>query len=565
VKYFVILILLVDFTFAQNLDSLYNSIVSLHGFEHNVKTNSINSSNVHNTKCGFSLVADIKSHFDEFNPEQQNTLQKLLARPERHKSLVSPLGLFRIHFDTTGTSAPNYFPGVTNNIQLSVDSLAIAFDSAYTFEINYLGYNAPPKDDNDGGDNLFDVYVTNLGYYGVTEWNSNSAGKNASFIRVDNKMDFFTKGIHAARATAAHEFHHAVQVGSYSDYLEGNTHYFEMTSTAMEEFVYDYVNDYYGYLSGYFDNPDRRFTFFDGTGNGGGYDRAIWNIFLKERFEQNEGNSKKGFDIIKRSWELMRNNQNTSMQAIYLALSENGLSLKNIFAEFAQWNYFTGHRTVNGKYFSESDNYPLIKYVASYEYTPPKKTYMMTSNPMSNNFMMFDLGFSGINDTLVSIITNCDTKGSDTYPYASSSYDYSLLTVGEDGSNEIVTGYYSLLESEELGYLKESNIFNNKIVNGTTITREEIDYAYPQPFNHSKNSYIFFPTKPNQFGTAKLAIYSTNMDLVYNDNLQIYNSEKIVVRWDGKDNKGNKVASGIYIFITDSNGEIIKGKIAITK
>nr|MDA3862054.1 hypothetical protein [Melioribacteraceae bacterium] len=276
-KYFFLFILLANYTVAQNLDSLYNAIISLHNTEHSIKgANQVTLNNAP-VKCGFSTFADAKTHFDEFTLEQQNNIQKILARPEKQTSIVSPSGVFRIHFDTTGLSTPDYFNGIANSLQLSVDSLAMAFDSAYFFEVNYLEYNSPPTDDGEGGDDLFDIYITNLGYYGVTEWNLNNNNQNTSFIRIDNRMNFYTKGIYAARATAAHEFHHAIQVGSYSDYLDGNTFYFEITSTSMEEFVYDSVNDYYGYLSGYFNNPGRRFTYFDGTGSGGGYDRAIWN------------------------------------------------------------------------------------------------------------------------------------------------------------------------------------------------------------------------------------------------------------------------------------------------
>ncbi len=562
-KFFIVIILFANIGFAQNLDSLFNAVVELNYVDPNVKHEGNHIYSSTDTKCGFSLIAEVKQNLDRFSIDQQNIIKKILARPESQKSIVSPSGFFRIHYDTTGITAPNYFPGAENNIQLSVDSLAIAFDSAYAYEINYLGYSSPPTDDELGGDNLFDIYVTSLGYYGVTEWQSNSNGENASFIRVDNKMNFFTQGINAARATAAHEFHHAVQVGSYTDYLDGNTFYFEITSTSMEEFVYPSVNDYFGYISGYFNNPDRRFTYFDGSGSGGGYDRAIWNIFLKEKFLQEEGEPLKGQNIIKRSWELMRNTNTSAMEAISLALSENGLSLKNTFAEFAQWVYFTGYRKQEGKYFPEASEYPLIKHTATYDYSPPKKTYMMNSAPMSNHFLFFDLSSSGINDTLVIIFLNCDVVNSDIYPYDNLAYEYSLLTSGEDGSNEIVTGYYSNITSSNMEFLKETNIFNNVIVNGTPISREEIDFAYPQPFNQTKNSYVFFPTKSNSYGVAKLAIYSASMDLVYNNELQIYNSEKIVVRWDGKDNNGNKVASGIYIFITDSDGEIIKGKVAI--
>ncbi|MBU0473392.1 MAG: hypothetical protein KKF62_04455 [Bacteroidetes bacterium] len=565
-KYILIFILTTSFIYAQNLDSLYNAVISLHQHETNIKTpNSITTNNPP-IKCGFGIIADVKRHFNDFTTEQQNNIQNVLERPILETSIVSPSGRFRIHYDRTGYNAPDYFNGIANTVQLSVDSLAMAFDSAYFFEVNYLGFDPPPSDDGDGGDDLYDVYISNLGYYGVTNWTSNNVGKNVSFIQIDNQMsdpnNFFTKGINAARVTAAHEFHHAIQVGSYSDNTEGNTYYFEITSTSMEEFVFDSVNDYYGYLSGYFKNPDRRFTYFDGSSNGGGYDRAIWNIFLKEKFEK-DGDSKKGFDIIKRSWELMRNNQNSAIEAISLALSENGLSLKNTFAEFSQWVYFTGYRTKQNKYFSEANNYPLVKPIATYKYQGPKKTYMMSLKPMAHNYIVFDLSSSGINDTLVSIISNCDLKNADIYPYTGVNYDYSLLTANEDGSNQIITGYYSKLVSDKMEYLKESDVFNNEVVNGATLVREEVDFAFPQPFNYSKNQFVFFPTKTNEYGIAKLAIYSTSMNLIYNGQLPIYAAEKIIVRWDGKDNNGKKAASGIYIFVTDSDGEIITGKIAI--
>ena len=574
-KYLLTFIFFASFLSAQNLDSLFNNIISLQ--EVKVPGKELHSITATSppAKCGFGIISDAKRHFDEFTSNQQNKIQNILSRPERETSIVSPSGIFRIHYDRTGYDAPNYFNGIKNTVQLSVDSLAIALDSSYNYEVNVLGYKPPPSDGTDGGDDLYDVYIAELGsgYYGWTDYESIGNGVAKSYMVIDNSFDTLhvsTNGIYGARVTAAHEFHHAIQVGSYRMPLDGDNFYFEITSTSMEEFVYDSINDYYSYLPYYFKNPDRRFTYFDGSGSGGGYDRVIWNIFLKEKFEYEEANSTKGFDIIKRTWELMNNLENSAMKSISLALSENGLSLKDTFAEFAQWTFFTNHRAKPNKYFSEASEYNLIKPIASYQYQPPKKTYMMTSQPMSNNFIFFDLSYSGINDTLYSIITNCDDNSSELQPYAIIEYDYSILTSEEDGSKEIFvdefknTSYYSKTESNKIEYLKESNVFNNKIVNGTTITREEINYAYPQPFNTTKYSFVCFPTKLNVNNTAKLIIYSTNMNLVYNREKKLENDfGKIVVRWDGIGNNGKSMASGIYIFVTESNGKLITGKIAI--
>ncbi|VAX22554.1 hypothetical protein MNBD_IGNAVI01-1979, partial [hydrothermal vent metagenome] len=40
-------------------------------------------------------------------------------------------------------------------------------------------------------------------------------------------------------------------------------------------------------------------------------------------------------------------------------------------------------------------------------------------------------------------------------------------------------------------------------------------------------------------------------------------SGRRMVKWNGMNNNGNKLPSGIYIYVTDSDGQILKGKLAI--
>lgn len=551
--------------FSQQIQDIYNSVLNLHDRQTNEKTSiELISEFDEPRKCGFGIISEVKYQFNQFNTNQAKIVAEILSRPDRDKNMVSPSGIFKIHYDTTGVHAPNYYPSVQNNIQLSVDSLAIALDSSYYYEIEILGYEPPPDDEGEGGDDRFDIYISNLGsgYYGYTEYDPRDDGRYKSFIVIDNKMDVPTPGINGARVTAAHEFHHAIQVGSYRPPLEGDSYYFEATSTAMEEFVYDTINDYYFYLPTYFRNPERRFTY--SVGNTG-YDRVIWNIYLKEKFEREDNDLTKGFDIIKKSWEIMRNHQRSAIEAISLALAENGLDMKSSYGDFGAWCYFTSYRSQSGYFFEEAENYPLVKPISYYEYQPPKKIYSMSIQPVANNYMIFDLSYLGVNDTLVSIITNGDIVSAAGDPYPSIEYTYSLMTNPEDGAVHIVNEYYSKIESDVIEYLTEVSIFNDQIVEGSTIERGELEYVYPQPYSYYKHSDISLaiPVKQSSVSNANLNIYTISMNLVYTGEHEINTGGRRLVLWDGLNNNSQKLSSGIYIYVTETDGQIQKGKLAI--
>ncbi|MCG6912509.1 hypothetical protein LJE86_01175, partial [bacterium BMS3Abin03] len=100
-------------------------------------------------KCGSGLFNSVRLNLNRFTPKQQIEIAKHLQRPDLQTSIVSQSGIFRIHFDTTGSGVPAYSSSLSpygNALEVSK-----ALDSAYNFEVNYLGYPPPPNDNGQGG------------------------------------------------------------------------------------------------------------------------------------------------------------------------------------------------------------------------------------------------------------------------------------------------------------------------------------------------------------------------------------------------------------------------------
>lgn len=539
-KYFFLIIGFISASFinAQNLDSLYNEFLRIKSFGNNIKDQSRvpTSSNSKDEKCGFSIVNEVKINYDKFNPKQKQVLSSLLSRPQADTSFVTPSGKFRIHYKKTGFDAPGY----------NLNDLVNAVDSSYNYEVNILGYPPPPGDLGAGGDDRYDIYIANLGsgLYGYTELeNELSNNRFTSFTVIDN--DFTsqnTKGIDGARVTVAHELHHAIQIGNYI-YRSNDSFYHELSSTAMEEFVFDSINDYYYYIRSFTDRPGDSFF------KNNGYNLALWNIFLKDRF---------GFGVLKRTWELMRDKR--ALFAIADAIGENKSMFKDEFTLFGLWLYFTGSRSVPNKYFEEAKNYPLIKPAMTSGFNKPQTKMDIASNAVSLNYLQFT-DYSTRADTFVAIVGNSDLSSGVNDPTKTIQITYTLSNQGGNGFRNVIPGYFVKLESNNDMMISEMNIFNNSPI-GNVIS-SEVDYAFPQPFRYSKHSYINIPTGNTFASFADLYVYSVDMDLVYNGQLKVYTSDKKVIIWNLIGNNNKKLGTGVYLYIVKTDDATQKGKFVV--
>ncbi len=228
----------------------------------------------------------------------------------------------------------------------------------------------------------------------ILNWKMISAVKSIlhSWLLIMIILDIIHQELSGAKVTLAHEFHHGIQMGNYILRFE-DTFFYEITSTAMEEFVYDDVNDYYAYMSSYFLSPQRAFPENDG------YNLAIWNIYLKDIF---------GFGLLKRQWEILPTQR--AMNAINLSLSEKSTSFKHELNNFGIWTYHTKYRAIPGKYFEEASKYPLVRPLSTIAFTSPSEIITINSKPTANNFIRFT-NQSNNNDTLYVLITNGDVQG----------------------------------------------------------------------------------------------------------------------------------------------------------
>lgn len=533
----------------HQLDSLYTKFLQLSAPEFLPQTNQLKDLTLEDRKCGFGLISRIKLNFNYFTLEQQNILKPLIQRKVKQKSLVSPSGFFRIHYDTTGSQTPVYDSSLTTDE--NVYQVALAADSAYRFEVSYLGFPEPPPDNGEGGDNRYDIYITTAdGNYGFTEPETALGNdKWTSYMEIHYSFQgsgFATHGLNAMRVTVAHEFHHSIQMGNYILRWE-DTFFYELTSTSMEEFVFDDVNDYYEYMHSYFNSTYYTFP------NHIGYDMAIWNIYLVKNYD---------FQILKIQWELMPKQR--AMIAIGNSLLENGSTFAHDYNRFGIWTFFTDTRSVQGKYFEEALNYPLVKNLS--EKTYPQQSYIdINAAPTSNNFVKFGNTTNG--DSLYVIITNGDISSVLIYPTPTFESTYTLFSDSISGDRKLGDNYSARFEVTNPVWWSVSEILNGILVREDStiihINEPSGSLPFPNPFKYNGNLSISFEGKLGE--DINFNVYSSDMILVYSEQTMATSllNNTIGVNWDGINKDGKKLASGVYIYVIKKGDDVLKGKVVI--
>jgi hypothetical protein len=311
-------------------------------------------------KCGTPATVAVQRALPELSRDAAEQVRDLRARPTCTHYYDTTH--FRIHYDIVGTHAILGWPDTTYR-----DAVAAALENCWAQEVTTLGFRQPPGDgfdpDGGGGSSHYDVYLQNLsGYYGYCQGmytvpSTPTLTDCTSYVVIDNDYAGFgyPDPQDPMKVTVAHEFCHACQYAS--DYLE-SVWYMECTSTWVEDYVYDTINDYRNYISYFYSYPYASLDWNDGTGLRM-YGSCVWDFYIAETL---------GPAAVRAVWSAAEGTGST-LTVLNSALGSYGTSLADAFEEFAVWSWFTGTRS-DGAHFSEGGSWPLVSAERTYSTLP---------------------------------------------------------------------------------------------------------------------------------------------------------------------------------------------------
>ena len=354
-------------------------------------------------KCGFPA-------FTERIEQAKGNLvlrKKVSAAPTLEISILSPSGHFRIHFDTSRTSAnrPALLDSSNRRIEGThyqfVDSVARIFDHVWDVEIGTMGFPAPPSDNGEGGGNEYDIYIQSMTDFGSTDfvdpdtvYPGEVAPRYLSNISIDCDfgIGFRTKGFAAVRVTAAHEFFHAIQLGGYGWWDAQEAYFYELMAESMESAVYPKVKDYILDANSYFSSVNQMSL----TQNVDdfGYGRTVWGIYFRLKY---------GIEFIRSTWEKVRLQR--PPLALLTTVEQYGSTMGKEISEFALWCYYTNARADSVRYFPDAKLLPSVKLADSIWLASP--TYSLSRTCASYTIQY--LWLKSALDTAVCVVVNANS------------------------------------------------------------------------------------------------------------------------------------------------------------
>ena len=310
-----------------------------------------------------------------------------------------------VHYVATTSDAPDTADDDTSGVPDYVESVSTVLDHVWAEEVDGLGYRAPKSDassTNDGGSELLDVYLVDIGDTGIYGYCASDDPHldpppyphwdMSAFCVLDNDYDISQFGyadpMKPLKVTAAHEFFHAVQF-AYDIGEDGWL--MESTATWMEEHVYDAINDNRQYLV---TSPlAQPLIPLDRTSGFRVYGAWIFWQFLTEYF----GGATADANIVRAVWRRAdgsASGQNMySTQALASAVAArtvagNPWRLRWAFADFGVWNA----RPV--KFYDEGSAYPTapVAKTATLTRAAPSMASTARLDHLTNRFVVVRRG-----------------------------------------------------------------------------------------------------------------------------------------------------------------------------
>ena len=519
--------------------------------------------------CGTPALVAAHSARESLSPAYRQSLAKALARPSLSEVHVTPSGRFRIHYDRTGQRGVDPADSDANGVPDYVDVVAAVADSVWRVEIDFLGYDPPPSDQGLGGGNEYDLYIVDLGRlrnYGFTTPEGTGRAIH-SYIELDNDYaDLIytqTRGLDALRVTMAHEFFHAIQFGYYPG--GDGIWWQEASSTWMEEVAYPEMDDYLQYVAAFLRHPERALD--SDTGASTDYHKygaSLFAHFLDQRFARG---------LIRSIWEELRARSSAQMEHFDRAIRrETDANLAAAMSEFAVWNYFTGTRHQEGRFYREGYKYregsprsihPLAKTTVqdNGHLVHLSTAYIQLEPQLRTGGVVLEItlgpGQQWDRQLLLVSRDGLEIRPVDRNP---------VLLAGWDRFDEVVL-VLTVTEPAGSGYgYQVIAEYDPQFVDEPAPLTFRLEQNFPNPFRPEVHGHTVFPfdlSEPSR--NTRLSIYTAAGQLVQRFELGGKAARFHTHRWDGSNAAGALAGSGIYYYVLEADDIRAKRTMALIR
>jgi hypothetical protein len=284
------------------------------------------------------------------------------------------------------------------------------------------------------------------------------------------------------------------------------------------------------------------------------YGSCVWPMYLQERFDTT---------IIREIWEGCAQVEGDNaidypggQSATDKALQARGLTFEQAFREFTVWNYFTGDRAITQLYYSEGDDFPQVE--VDNVHQEDTVDWTQPNRPPENlgvNYVVFETDL----DLDTTFLLNPVTMRGQAEIYNWNTFSEIVMIPAVTERSPDFARIYDYQAEYDDSLCGEARLPQ----------ADKILQNYPNPFEiTSESDRTYFPFVLHRPSRVRIDIFTLSGERIKtivprgDPELWVgeYLSEHLAMPWDGKNEKGEYVSSGVYVyrFRTDRNTEIRK-------